>query len=150
MLDTQRPGTLKPKTNAVCRHCNTAAVTGLLLGRRMNQNDEMTSDYNINGTVLIEQKKSQFEYLNVATDYFEHSTGIAKYLVILSAWFDSLNWINNLCCCSRHYMSHSLPLPGSQKQTVSVLNRNQTGRKERCGWNVVHNNVWGVTVTVVK
>ena len=48
MLDTQRPGTLKPKTNAMCRHCNTAPVTCLLLGRRMNQNDEMTSDYKWN------------------------------------------------------------------------------------------------------
>ena len=45
MPDIQRPGTLKSKTNAMCRHCNTAAVTCLLLGRRMNQNDEMTSDY---------------------------------------------------------------------------------------------------------
>ena len=55
MPDIQRPGTLKSKTNAVCRHCNTAAVTCLLLGRRMNQMTRWL--LTINGTVSIEKKK---------------------------------------------------------------------------------------------
>ena len=78
MPDIQRPGTLKSKTNAMCRHCNTAAVTCLLLGRRMNQMTRWL--LTINGTVSIEKKKRQFEYLNVAEDDFKHFAGIEKYL----------------------------------------------------------------------
>ena len=148
MPDIQRPGTLNPRPMpcavTVIQRLSLASCSG---GEWIKMTRWLLT---INGTVLIEKKKRQFEYLNVAEDYFKHFARIAKYIVFFCFLLDSLNWINNMCC-SRHYnhhMSHSLPLPSSQKQTV--LNRNQTGRKERCGRNVVHNNVWGVTVTVVK
>lgn len=69
MPEIQRRGTLRPETNAVLfvPFTNTAAVTCLLqVGRSMNQNYEMTSDFKWHS--LIEQKLKQSKYLNVSTN----------------------------------------------------------------------------------
>ena len=87
MPDIQRPGTLNPKTNAVCRHCKLNVIQRLSLascsgGEWIKMTRWLLT---INGTVSIEKKKrqfGQFEYLNVAEDYLKHFAGIAKYLVL--------------------------------------------------------------------